>query len=130
MARVYKTLKELGVATWHPEKLALRRSNLSEVKSGELVGKRFMTTKGKIFTCEKIDKRNVYFNGIEMNRKYALFKLPTLKQLSTSELIEAIKQRYPGSRLYIPKTGCQMHGDIDATLRLVDGTVYTIPWNY
>ena len=129
MPKVYKTLKELGVPTWHPEALALRRSYLSEVKSGELVGKKFKTTKGKIFTCEKIDKRNVYFNGIEMNRKYALFKLPTLKQLSTPEIIEAIKQRYPGSEIVIGK-GCQLHGDRDATLTLVDGTVYTIPWNY
>ena len=130
MSNVYKTLQELGVPTWHPEVLAWRRSNLSEVKSGGLIGKEFKTTRGKKFICEKIDKRNIYFHGIEMNRKYALFKLPTLKQLNSAQQIEFIKQRYPGSRLYIPKTGCQMHGDIDATLRLVDGTVYTIPWNY
>lgn len=130
MSKVYKTLQELGVPTWHPEVLAWRRSYLSEVKSGELVGKEFKTTRGKKFICEKVDKRNVYFNGIEMNRKYALFKLPTLKQLNFLQQLEAIKQRYPGSILCVPKTGCQMHGDIDATLTLVDGTVYTIPWNY
>lgn len=129
MSKIYKTLKELGIPTWHPEVLALRRSNLSEVKSGELVGKHFKTPKGRIFTCQKIDKSNVYFHGIKINRKYALFKLPTLKQLSTSELIEAIKQRYPGSEIVIGK-GCQLHGDREATLTLVDGTVYTIPWNY
>ena len=129
MGKVYKTLQELGVPTWHPEVLAWRRSYLSEVKSGELVGKQFKTTKGKLFICEKIDKRNVYFHGIEMNRKYALFKLPTLKQLNSSQQIEAIKQRYPGSEIVVGK-GCQLHGDIDATLTLIDGTVYTIPWNY
>ena len=129
MSKVYKTLQELGVPTWHPEVLAWRRSYLSEVKSGELIGKEFKTTRGKIFTCEKIDKRNVYFNGIEMNRKYALFKLPTLKQLNSSQQIEFIKQRYLGSEIVIGK-GCQLHGDREATLTLVDGTVYTIPWNY
>ena len=124
------TLQELGVPTWHPEALAWRKSNLSEVKSGELVGKQFKTTKWKYFICKKITKEHVYFYNIKMDRKYALFLLPTTKQLSIKEQKQWIKDNYPESQLYVPKTGCQLHGDIDATLTLSDGTVYSIPWNY
>ena len=130
MEKIYKSLRELGVPTFHPPILHWRRSYLSEVKSGELIGKEFKTKKGKKFICEKITKDNIYFHNIEMNRKYAYFYLPTVKQLTVSEKINKLKELYPNSRLYVPRTGCQLHGDIDATLTLEDGIVYTIPWNY
>lgn len=124
------TLQELGVPIFHPEKLCWRRSYLNEVESGELVGKQFKTPRGKYFNCKKITKKYVYFYDIEMDRKHALFYLPTLKQLNVQEQRQWIKDNYPGSQLHVPTTGCQMHGNIDATLTLSDGTVYTIPWNY
>ncbi len=65
-----------------------------------------------------------------MDRKHALLFLPATFNLYKEEQKQWIKDNYRGSKLFIPKTGCQMHGDIDATLTLVDGTVYTIPWNY
>ncbi len=130
MAKVYKTLQELGVPTWHPKALAWRKSRLHEIRSGELIGKKFRTKKGKEFVCKNIDQQYVYFYDIKMDRKHALFFLPTTYNLTKEEQVNWIEKNYPGSTLYIPKTGCQMHGDIDATLTLVDGTVYTIPWNY
>ena len=130
MEKDYKTLKELGIPTFHPTSLDWRKSTLSEVKSGELVGLKFKTTNGKEFVCEKIDKGYVYFHNIKMNRKYALFLLLTSKQLTTQEQKDFIANKYPNSKLHIPKHGCQLHGDKDATLTLEDGTVYTIPWNY
>ena len=126
----YTTLKKLGCPTFHPEELNWRRSHFSEVESGELIGKQFKTNRGKFFTCKKITKEHVYFYNIKMDRKYALFLLPTAKQLSVKEQKQWIKNNYPGSNLYVPRTGCQLHGDIDATLTLLDGTVYSIPWNY
>ena len=127
--RIYKSLDDLGVPTFHPEKLHWRRSYLNEIKTGELVGKLFKTTKGKLFICEKIDKKYIYFFNIKMERKYGLFLLPTRRQLTTSEQIKFLENKYPGSNLKIGK-GCQLHGDVDAELTLKDGTVYTIPWNY
>lgn len=129
MSKIYKSLRELGVPTFHPEELHWRRSYLEEVKSGELIGKEFKTTKGKKFICEKIDKEYVYFHKIKMQRKYALFLLPTLKQLTTKEQIDYLKRLYPDSKLDIGK-GCQLHGDVDATLTLENGEVIIIPWNY
>lgn len=123
------SLKELGVPTWHPEALHWRRSYLEEVESGELIGKEFKTSKGKRFICKNITKNHVYFHNIKMQRKYALFLLPTKKQFSSGDRMKWIKDNYPGSTLHIGN-GCQLHGDIDATLRLADGTAYSIPWNY
>lgn len=130
MGETYKTLQELGVPTFHPEKLHWRRSYLSEVESGELIGKTFKTTKGKMFICKKIDKEHVYFYNIKMDRKYALFELPTIKQLTSEEQKEKLKELYPGSKLHVPSHGCQLHGDIDATLTLSNGDEINIPWNY
>lgn len=109
LKEIYKSLQELGIPTFHPESLHWRRSYLAEVKSGELVGKEFKTTKGKVFTCKAIDKEHIYFHNIKMDRKYALFLLPTIKQLTTKEQIEFIKNKYPESKFYLSK-GCQLHG--------------------
>lgn len=124
----YKTLSELGVPHWHDETLEWRRSWLSEVKSGELIGKKFRTTRGKEFICEGATKEHILFHNIKMSRKYAKFLLPTRRQYTDKEQKQWIKENYPGSVLVLTR-GCQLHGDIDATLTL-DGTVYTIPWNY
>ena len=124
-----KSLRELNVPTFHPKALHWRKSTLVEVKSSELIGKQFKTTKGKIFTCKNIDKNYVYFHNIRMERRYALFYLPTEKQLTEQEQIDFLKKLYPESKLIIGK-GCQLHGDIDAELTLKDGTIYTINWNY
>ena len=123
------TLEKLGVPVFHKEALHWRRSNLAEVKSGELIGKKFKTKKGKEFTCKRINKEYVYFYNIEMDRKHALFLLPTVRQLTTMQQIQWIKDNYPGSHLHVGQ-GCQLHGDVDATLTLKDGTIYNIPWNY
>jgi len=124
-----KTLQELGISTFKPEEYHWRRSHLDEVKSGELIGKKFRTTKNKEFVCKNIDKEYIYFFNIKMERKYALFYLPTIRQYTTKEQIQLIAQKYPGSQLHIGK-GCQLHGNIDAILTLKDGTKYKIPWNY
>lgn len=125
-----KTLIDLGIPTFHLEKLHWRRAYNDEVKSGELIGKQFKTRKGKTFICKNITLEYIYFGSIEMQRKYALFLLPTLVQLTTQEQIEELKIKYPNSKLHIPKVGCQLHGDITATLTLENGTMYEIPWNY
>lgn len=123
------TLEKLGIPTFKPEELHWRRSYLSEVKSGKLVGRRFKTTKGKEFICLSIDEEYIYFLNIRMERRFALFYLPTIKPYTTKEQIELISNKYPNSDLYIGK-GCQLHGNIDATLTLENGTIYKIPWNY
>lgn len=127
--RIYKSLDGLGVPRFHPEELHWRRSYLNEVESGELIGRQFKTSKGKLFTCKKLTKDHVYFWSIKMDRNYAYFYLPTIKQLTELEQIKFLKNKYPGSNLTIGK-GCQLHGDVDATLELKDGSVWIIPWNY
>ncbi len=129
METIYKTLDELGVPTFHPISLDWRRSYLEEVKNKSLIGKEFKTRKGKFFKCENIDKDYVYFYNIKMERKYAFFYLPTQKQLTTQEIKDMLLKLYPNSTLLIGK-GCQLHGDVDATLILEDGSEILIPWNY
>ena len=61
------SLQELGIPTFKPEEYHWRRSYLNEVKSGELIGKKFKTTRGKEFICKNIDKEYVYFFNIKMS---------------------------------------------------------------
>ena len=92
--------------------------------------------KNQLFTCIESTTNTVVINynneKIRVNRKEILAPkntIPVYKRKTEKELLEEIKLKYPNATLSIPKTGCQLHGDIDATLTIKDKS-YTIPWNY
>ena len=90
----------------------------------------------KLYKCVEstTNTATIEVDGVlkRVNRKEILAPkntVPVYKQKTTQELLNEIKSRYPDAKLHVPKVGCQLHGDIDATLT-IKGVNYIIPWNY
>jgi len=129
MAKIRTTLNRLGVPTHHPEALQWRRSYIAEVDSGELIGKVFRTSSGKQFYCKNLTRTFIMFYNITMERKKAKFLLPYCKQYTSKEQIKWLENNLDMKSFKLSR-GCQLHGDVDATIILKDGTHYEVPWNY
>jgi hypothetical protein len=133
---------ELGIKSFHDEVIDWVHPSRCHLKSGELVGKKFRIgrhlnrAKTYLHTCEDVNwisnKKGGYiiYKYGEIEPKAVFFQLPTQKQKTTGEIKKEILEKYPNSKLHVPKVGCSLHGDIDATLKLENGEVITIAWNY
>lgn len=89
-----------------------------------------------LYTCVRSTTNTITINilGKEktVNRRDCLAPkgtIPKYKKKTASEILDEIQVNYPNAKLYIPKVGCQLHGDIDAELT-IDNQTYYIPWNY
>ncbi len=135
-------LQEVGIDHFHDETIDWAHPSKEQLKSSKLVGKQFRigirlnTAKTYLHTC--IDAKWIsnkkggcitYKYG-EIESKAVFFRLPVRKQKTEDEIIKEILKKYPNSKLYVPKTGCSLHGDIDATLTLNNGEKINIAWNY
>ena len=92
--------------------------------------------KNQLVTCIESTTNTVVINynneKIRVNRKEIFAPkntIPIYRRKTKEELLKEIKVHYPDAVLNVPKTGCQLHGDVDATLT-VKGKNYTIAWNY
>jgi hypothetical protein len=105
------------------------------LKQNAYKGKQLWYNK-KLYTCieSSTNTATIDINGIitKVHRKEILAPkntIPVYKQLTTEELMQQVRKLYPDATIYIPKAGCQLHGDIDATLT-INGIKHIIPWNY
>ena len=140
--RDYKTITELGIDFFHKTTLEWQHPCKNDLKSGELLGKSFRiggeikTAKTSLHSCLGSDWVSnkkpaiVRYRYGEIEASTTFFKLPANVKKRTNEIKEEILILYKNSKLYIPKKGCQMHGDITAELTLECGNVFFIPWNY
>ena len=132
----------MGISSFHDEVIDWIHPSSSHLKSGELIGKKFRIgrylnrAKTYLHTCSDVNWISnsrggfiVYRYG-EIEPKAVFFKLPTHKQKTTEEIKAEILLKYPNSKLYVPNVGCQLHGDITATLTLSNGDEISIAWNY
>jgi hypothetical protein len=137
----YKTLNNLGIKSFY-DVVDWRHPRKEDFKSNVLKGKTFRIGRKLskattyLYTCLESDWVSnkkpaviTYKNG-NIDASTTFFKLKTKKQKSKLQIKQEILNKYPNSKLDIPKTGCQLHGDIDATLTLSNGKQFTIPWNY
>lgn len=137
-----KTIQELGIDLWHPESIEWRHPWKEDFKSGVLKGKPFRigrqrkTMRDHRHICIDADWVSnkkpaiITYKYGTIEAKATFFQLPTRIQKTKDEIKSEIRSKYPKCELNVPKQGCQLHGDIDATLILKNGDKYTIPWNY
>ena len=126
----YLKKEDLKIPRYHPSELRWRTPTIQEMKSGELNGKRFRTSRGKTFRCKQTTATHVCFYNIELERRFARFYLPTKVGYSTADEIKWLKENYDLEHLHVPKTGCQLHGDIWATIKFKgDDKEYGFLWN-
>ena len=132
----YKTWKDFGVT---------ELSKITGYKGGKIpswmlkgngyAGKQLWYER-KLYTCIESTTNTVYINIngdlTRVHREKILAPkntIPQYKAKTRSEILKEIQVNYPNASLSIPKVGCQLHGDIDAVLR-IDDEEYWIPWNY
>lgn len=90
---------------------------------------------GIIYKCVNSSRKYVtlLINNEEVKLSYKpdTFYLYSIgfKQKTDSEIKKELLDLFPSSTLIIGK-GCQLHGDVDATLTKSNGEVITIAWNY
>lgn len=129
-------LRDFGVETHH-KIIRYRGGKVPHLslRNNFYAGKQFWYKK-KLYTCIESTTNTVTaeIDGkiTKVHRKEILAPkdtIPVYKQLTTTELLGQIKKQHPDAELHVPRVGCQLHGDIDATLT-INGKTHNIPWNY
>lgn len=133
------TFDALGAPDNKPPIILWRSPHKEEIKSDLLLGKTFRNKKYKHqqYICDGVDwvsnkKPSVVKSGLAViDTRDIEFYLFTEQFYNTGEKIEWLRHNLPDLKeIILPIVGCQLHGDIDVSFIMNDGTEYTVPYNY
>lgn len=131
----YTTFKQLGIQVYehtHNEYGTLPK-NLT--KGDAYCSKRFDVPSRSLYEvfCVESTTNSLTFEEdgqlITIPRRECKGLIPRYRRLDQDSILKQLRKIDLQAKLSIPKTGCQLHGEIDAEV-ILNGEKYLIPWNY
>ena len=124
----YTTFKDLGINPVKIPNWSWRKPRTYESRNNGLTGKEAIYKGKKDLIVQSFGKTCILLQNDRVPLKEIKVHLPDKKRKTIPELLEELKQLYPGCTLHKSR-GCQLHGDVDLILTY-NGETKLIPWNY